>query len=122
MYGIEVYANPLLTVFSHQERQRRTLAERLFTFPWRPWRWWKLVAVYKPDEKVYCLQVNENVKRIFCHPVMMEQVMERLRSIVETETGQLDTETGQVAIKFALLPGLRSEEAEFLSKFGFSRN
>ena len=66
--GVVVYTNHHLT---RSERVRRSWRERLFSWPWRPWRGLKFITV--PDEKVY--EVNPGGEGAFyiMHPATWEK-------------------------------------------------
>lgn len=52
---------------------RRTWRERLFTWPWRPWRATRKIFIQVPDPNFYVVG-----DMVLCHPAMARELRERL--------------------------------------------
>lgn len=71
--SIQVFADPLLT---DVEEQPRSWKERLFSWPWCPWRKTKFVTV--PSTTFYKLSLPSGGEAFVMHPEMMARVQQRL--------------------------------------------
>jgi len=78
--GIPVITNPYLTM---TKKVPRTLRERLFSWPWHPFRTHKYIQV--PDDKIYVINTSGAYHRIgdveipairtyVCHPATFEKL------------------------------------------------
>lgn len=66
--NIPIFVNEHMT---ESEQQRRTWLERIFSWPWRPWRRFKWVQV--PSRTIYYSNGQHGMPRGFiCHPEMAE--------------------------------------------------
>ena len=61
--------NPIIT------EVKRTLKERLFTLPWRPFKKTKIVTTYPPLKSFYLMDTM-----LICHPVMKQSLIAAMRT------------------------------------------
>jgi hypothetical protein len=73
-YSMPIIESEFLTVFAGIRVRKRTWKERLFTWPWKPWKATLSETLYKPDENVYIVPDSSGHKSIMCHPSVAAQV------------------------------------------------
>lgn len=76
--NFKVIENALLTTKKTVEQQR-TIKERFFSLPWRPFKKIKMVAVKVPSREIYFS--NDT---IFLHPVIAKELRERIPNLKAT--------------------------------------
>jgi len=74
MYGLRIFEN--IHLVDKKEREvERGIFERLFSFPWRPFKKTKIEFYEVPSTKI--LQFGSN---IFCHPAMKQKILKELEN------------------------------------------
>jgi hypothetical protein len=68
--GYRLVESPFCTV-SEERLVKRSWKERLFTWPWRPWKSTKVVEVSVPDPNYYIVD-----DQVVGHPVTIAKLME----------------------------------------------
>lgn len=70
--GLKILENPILTVPGQSEQVKRTLKERLFSRPWRPFKKYIKVTPMIPDPNYYLDKINNT---IIAHPDTARKLM-----------------------------------------------
>lgn len=73
LLGVPVITSRYLTISTTVEVER-TWRERLFSWPWRPWRSTRTVTIYKPDPLIY-----ETERGLVMHPAILEELRKRVK-------------------------------------------
>ena len=68
-FSYKIIENKNLLDFEHPQTRKRTLRERWFSFPWRPWI--KNITYYNPDPNCY---VMNNFRSIVCHSIVAKKL------------------------------------------------
>lgn len=73
--GYELVEDKGMTELDRVDRIKRTLKERLFSFPWKPLQTHRMEAVYKPSGELY--KIEKPRRMLIGHPTLIKELIEQ---------------------------------------------
>ena len=78
-YAVEIIEDPSLVVKDGWRKEKRSLRERLFSWPWNPFRTYKSLPQFRPDTDIWMI----NGKYV-AHPETAQMLREQIEETGET--------------------------------------